>query len=130
MAVAVVSCQINSPEFMPVYVCYDTMVTRFYVMATEREHTDEGISIDISYSTDVRVLAEEVSRTKGPKSITDGDREVARSVPVGSGRKPKRIDPEKLSSALERLGETMGDADPDELIADIYRAREEGGTKT
>ena len=94
-------------------------------MAKEHE-TSEVTAFDIAHSPTVRELAEEVARTRVSKSLLDGDREIAKIVPSRKRVKHKGIDPAKLTAALEKLGEAMGDVDPDELIADIYRAREEG----
>ena|SRR5712692_2681110 len=92
-----------------------------------REHKESEVTaFDIAHSPTVRELAEEVARTRVAKSLTDGDKEIAKIVPSARKPKHKKIDPEKLTTALNRLGEAMGDVDPDELIADIYRAREEG----
>jgi hypothetical protein len=99
-------------------------------MAKERRNADEVTALDISYSSDVSALAEEVARTNRPTALRRGDEEIARVVPSGKTLKPKKIDPEKLRVAFERLGKAMGDVDPDELIADIYRAREEGSRPT
>jgi hypothetical protein len=95
-------------------------------MTKEHKHRVEITAFDISYSPVVRELAEEVARTRTAKSLTDGGKEIARIVPARKSTKHKKIDPLKLRVAFEKAGAAMEGIDPDELIADIYRAREEG----
>ena len=97
-------------------------------MAKERKNADEVTALDISYSPDVSELAEEVARTRKPKSLRRGDEEIARIVPARKRVAPTKYDPVKFRAAFEAAQEMWDRSglDVDEVIADIYRAREEG----
>ena len=88
-------------------------------------------SIDIStISTlpDLLRLVEEVKETKTPRILKRDSEPVALLMPVGTAVKPeKKPKPTKADydASLAALG-SWRDLDPDALIADVYRAREEG----
>src|SRR3954452_23726655 len=95
-------------------------------MTREHKPSDDISVLDISYSPDVTELAEEVARTRKAKSLRKGGEEIARIVPSTRRASHKKIDSLELRAAFEKAGAFMEGIDPDELIADIYRAREEG----
>jgi hypothetical protein len=95
-------------------------------MAKERKAKDEIHALDISYSADLTEVAEEVARTRRPTILKKGDTEIAKVIPTSTLPPAKKIDPDELVAAFEALGKTMSGVDPDDLIADIHRAREEG----
>jgi len=97
-------------------------------MAKERENADEVTAIDISYSSDLSELAEEVARTRKARSLRKGSEEIAKIVPVGRPARSSKHDPERFKVALKAAQDMWAESglDADEVIADIYRAREEG----
>jgi uncharacterized protein YpuA (DUF1002 family) len=97
-------------------------------MAKERRPKAEIVAMDISHSPDLRRVAEEVERTRKTTSLKMGDEEIAKVVPVRKRTKASRIDPAKLRASLKAAQDMWADSglDADEVIADIYRAREEG----
>jgi hypothetical protein len=97
-------------------------------MARERKNADDVTALDISYSPDVSKLAEEVARTRKPKSLRIGDEEIARIVPATKRGRSTKHDPANLRAALEAAQEmwSRSGLDADDVIAEIYRAREEG----
>lgn len=95
-------------------------------MTKERTAKSEIVAMDISYSPDLRRVAEEVERTRHTTSLRRGDEEIAKVIPVSKRARHKKIDPVKLRAALEEAGAAMAGMDPDEVIANIYSAREEG----
>ncbi len=84
--------------------------------------------IDISNLPDLLRLAEEVKETKTPRILKRDNETVAMLMPVGTAVKPvKKPKPTKADydASLAALG-SWRDLDPDALIAQVYRAREEG----
>ena len=84
--------------------------------------------IDISNFPELVRIAEEVNNTKKSRVLTVSRRTLAVLIPVGTAVKPeKKPSPTKADyeASLATLG-SWRDLDPDALIADVYRAREEG----
>ncbi len=82
----------------------------------------------ISTIPDLLRLVEEVKSTKQPRLLKQDNETVAMLIPVGTAVKPeKKSKPTKADyeASLAAIG-SWSDLDPDALIADVYRAREEG----
>src|SRR4051794_16556539 len=97
-------------------------------MAKERKNADQLTAIDISYSSDLSELAEEVARTRKARTLRKGTEEVAKIVPIGRTVRSSKHDPERFKVALKAAQDMWAESglDADEVVADIYRAREEG----
>jgi hypothetical protein len=82
--------------------------------------------IDISNMPDLLDLVEEVEETKKPRELKLDDKVVAVLSPVltrgKNSPKPTNVDYQKSLAAIG----SWSDLDPDELIANIHRWREEG----
>lgn len=84
--------------------------------------------IDISNIPELVRIAEEVNNTKKSRVLTVSQRTLAVLMPVGSAitseKKPKPTKAD-YDASLSAIG-SWCDLDPDALIAQVYRAREEG----
>jgi hypothetical protein len=74
--------------------------------------------IDITNMPDLLELAEEVDATKKPRELRRDDKPVALLTPITENKEKWK----KIKSAFG----SWSDLDADELIANIYRWREEG----
>jgi hypothetical protein len=82
--------------------------------------------IDISNMPELLDLVEEVEATKTPRALKRDDKVVAVLSPVVQKEKDA---PRPVNAAWQKSLAAIGswsDLDPDKLIADIYRWREEG----
>ena len=77
--------------------------------------------LDISTSPELLRLVEEVATTKKPRELKRDNQTVAVLMPVAPAKKAKTVH----EASLAAIG-SWSDLDTDELIAKIYRWREEG----
>ena len=77
--------------------------------------------LDISTSPELLRLVEEVATTKQPRELKRDNQTVAVLMPIETDTKAKTV----YEASLAAIG-SWSDLDADELIAKIYRWREEG----
>jgi hypothetical protein len=97
-------------------------------MAKIRKDKPPLAVVDVSDSPELAALAERVARTRTAISLRCGDKELAQIVPAAGTPSAPKFDPERFQANLAALQEMWANSglDADEVIADIYRAREEG----
>src|SRR5215212_2884846 len=80
-------------------------------MTKERKKSDDVFALDISYSPDVRDLAEEVARTRKAKALKRGDEEIARVVPVAKRSRASTRNHKSLSALAHRLAGSLANVE-------------------
>ena len=102
-------------------------------MAKKVKKSAEIVALDISYYPEIRKIAEEVEKTRVSKSLKKGHQEIARIIPTRSKAVPtddlwENYDPKKVRAAFKAAQKMWAESglDADEVIADIYKAREDG----
>ena len=83
-------------------------------------------SIDISNKPDLLRLAEEVKTTRKPRLLKNHRETVAVIMPADTANQGNVTQKQTAYKAIQTLIGSWKDIDTDTLIAQIYRAREEG----